>query len=102
MEKLAVEMEKEMFNMSYTTDEEYKNKYQCLVLTLNDPQNKVIFDIVILEMFCNVWSREFMLMVCCFQELCHRVLKGAMPSVKLIQLSQQEVKYCDVTSKDSC
>ncbi len=39
-------------------------------------------------------------MVCCFQELCHRVLKGAMPSLKLIQLSQQEVKYCDVTSND--
>ncbi len=98
MEKLAVDMEKEMFNMCYTTDEEYKNKYQCLVLTLNDPQNKVIFDSYSIEMFCN----EFMLIVCCFQELCHRVLKGAMPSVKLIQLSQQEVKYCDVTSnKDS-
>ncbi len=40
-------------------------------------------------------------MVCCFQELCHRVLKRAMPSVKLIQLSQQEVKYWDVTSNDS-
>lgn len=68
MEKLAVDMEKEMFNMCYTTDEEYKNKYQCLILTLNDPQNK---------------------------ELCHRVLKGAMPSVKLIQLSQQEEPVAD-------
>lgn len=42
-EKMAVDMEKEMFNMCYTTDEEYKNKYQYLVLTLKDPQNKVIF-----------------------------------------------------------
>ncbi|XP_042607263.1 death-inducer obliterator 1 [Cyprinus carpio] len=63
-EKMAVDMEKEMFNMCYTTDEEYKNKYQYLVLTLKDPQNK---------------------------ELCHQVLKGNIPSVKLIQLSQQEI-----------
>lgn len=42
IEKLAVDMEKELFNMCYTTDEEYKNKYQCLILSLKDPQNKVI------------------------------------------------------------
>ncbi|XP_016110898.1 LOW QUALITY PROTEIN: death-inducer obliterator 1 [Sinocyclocheilus grahami] len=68
IEKMAVDMEKEMFNMCYTTDEEYKNKYQYLVLTLKDPQNK---------------------------ELCHQVLKGNMPSVKLIQLSQQEESAAD-------
>lgn len=43
IEKLSVDMEKEMFNMCYTTDEEYKNKYQYLVLTLKDPKNEVIF-----------------------------------------------------------
>ncbi|XDV45337.1 hypothetical protein PO909_013453, partial [Leuciscus waleckii] len=64
IEKLAVDMEKEMFNACYTTDEEYKNKYQCLVLSLKDPKNK---------------------------ELCHQVLKGNMPSVRLINLSQQEM-----------
>uniref|UniRef100_A0A673HG40 TFIIS central domain-containing protein n=1 Tax=Sinocyclocheilus rhinocerous TaxID=307959 RepID=A0A673HG40_9TELE len=68
IEKMAVDMEKEMFNMCYTTDEEYKNKYQYLVLTLKEPQNK---------------------------ELCHQVLKGNMPSVKLIQLSQQEESAAD-------
>ncbi|XP_077073841.1 uncharacterized protein LOC143724572 isoform X2 [Siphateles boraxobius] len=64
IEKLAVDMEKEMFNMCYTTDEEYKNKHQCLVLSLKDPKNK---------------------------ELCHQVLKGNMPSVRLINLSQQDM-----------
>uniref|UniRef100_A0A672QMJ4 Death-inducer obliterator 1-like n=2 Tax=Sinocyclocheilus grahami TaxID=75366 RepID=A0A672QMJ4_SINGR len=68
IEKMAVGMEKEMFNMCYTTDEEYKNKYQDLVLTLQDHKNK---------------------------ELCHQVLKGNMPSVKLIQLSQQEESAAD-------
>ncbi|XP_043092796.1 death-inducer obliterator 1 [Puntigrus tetrazona] len=68
IEKLVVDMEKEMFNMCYTTDEEYKNKYQHLVLTLKDPKNK---------------------------ELCHQVLKGSIPSVKLIQLSQQEEPAAD-------
>lgn len=47
---------------------------------------------------CGV-KNEFILMVYCSQELCHQVLKGNIPSVKLIQLSQQEVKYCDVTNK---
>ncbi len=48
IEKLSVDMEKEMFNMCYTTDEEYTNKYQHLVLALKDPQNKVVFVTVIL------------------------------------------------------
>ncbi len=48
IEKLSVDMEKEMFNMCYTTDEEYKNKYQHLVLALKDPQNKVVFVTVVL------------------------------------------------------
>ncbi|XP_039527267.1 death-inducer obliterator 1 isoform X1 [Pimephales promelas] len=64
IEKLAVDMEKEMFNASYTTDEEYRNKHQCLVLALKDPKNK---------------------------ELCHQVLKGNMPSARLISLSQQDM-----------
>ncbi|XP_059384608.1 death-inducer obliterator 1 [Carassius carassius] len=68
IEKMAVDMEKEMFNVCYTTDEDYNNKYQYLVLTLKDPQNK---------------------------ELCHQVLKGNMPSAKLIQLSQQEESAAD-------
>lgn len=68
IEKMAVDMEKEMFNVCYTTDEDYNNKYQYLVLTLKDPQNK---------------------------ELCHQVLKGHMPSAKLIQLSQQEESAAD-------
>ncbi|XP_073679702.1 death-inducer obliterator 1 [Garra rufa] len=69
IEKLAVDMEKEMFNVCYTTDEEYKNKYQYLILTLKDPKNK---------------------------EVCHQVLKGNIPSVKLIQLSQQDATFVEV------
>ncbi|XP_056117277.1 death-inducer obliterator 1 [Rhinichthys klamathensis goyatoka] len=71
IEKLAVHMEKEMFNVCYTTDEEYRNKHQCLVLSLKDPKNK---------------------------ELCHQVLKGNMPSVRLINLSQQDMTCVEESS----
>ncbi|KAI2643884.1 Death-inducer obliterator 1 [Labeo rohita] len=73
VEKLAVDMEKEMFNMCYTTDEEYKNKYHYLVLTLKDPKNK---------------------------EVCHQVLKGNIPSLKLIQLSQQDTMFVEESAAE--
>lgn len=41
VEKLAVNIEREMFNMYYTTDNKYKIKYKSLLLSLKDPKNKV-------------------------------------------------------------
>lgn len=41
VEKLAVNIEREMFNMYYTTDSKYKIKYRTLLLSLKDPKNKV-------------------------------------------------------------
>ncbi|XP_060793160.1 death-inducer obliterator 1 isoform X2 [Neoarius graeffei] len=43
VEKLAVNIEREMFNMYYTTDNKYKIKYRSLLLSLKDPKNKGLF-----------------------------------------------------------
>ncbi|GAA6089410.1 death-inducer obliterator 1 [Tachysurus ichikawai] len=43
VEKLAVNIEREMFNMYYTTDNKYKIKYRSLLLSLKDPKNKILF-----------------------------------------------------------
>lgn len=47
VEKLAVNIEREMFNMFYTTDSKYRNKYRTLLLSLKDPKNKVSFTDII-------------------------------------------------------
>ncbi|XP_051516364.1 death-inducer obliterator 1 isoform X2 [Myxocyprinus asiaticus] len=73
VEKLAVNMEKEMFSMCYTTGGEYKSKYQHLKLSLKDPKNK---------------------------ELCHQVLKKEISPVKLIHLSQQNTKSVEECTGD--
>lgn len=39
--KLAVSIEKEMFNLYMNTDSKYKNKYRSLMFNLKDPKNKV-------------------------------------------------------------
>lgn len=39
--KLAVGIEKEMFNLCMNTDNKYKNKYRSLMFNLKDPKNKV-------------------------------------------------------------
>lgn len=39
--KLAVNIEKEMFNLFLTTDNKYKNKYRSIMFNLKDPKNKV-------------------------------------------------------------
>ena len=39
--KLAVSIEKEMFNLCLCTDSKYKNKYRSLMFNLKDPKNKV-------------------------------------------------------------
>ncbi|XP_051956364.1 death-inducer obliterator 1 isoform X2 [Xyrauchen texanus] len=74
VENLAVNMEKEMFNMCYTTGGEYKSKYQHLKISLKDPKNK---------------------------ELCHQVLKKDISPVKLIHLSQQNMKSVEEWTDDS-
>lgn len=39
--RLAVAIEKEMFNICLSTDSKYKNKYRSLMFNLKDPKNKV-------------------------------------------------------------
>lgn len=39
--KLAVNIEKEMFNLFLNTDNRYKNKYRSIMFNLKDPKNKV-------------------------------------------------------------
>lgn len=39
--RLAVGIEKEMFNLCLSTDSKYKNKYRSLMFNLKDPKNKV-------------------------------------------------------------
>ncbi|XP_051967151.1 death-inducer obliterator 1-like [Xyrauchen texanus] len=41
--KLAVSIEKEMFNLYLNTDNKYKNKYRSLMFNLKDPKNKGLF-----------------------------------------------------------
>lgn len=45
-------------------------------------------------LFHNVWSLKFILI--CFQELCHQVLKGNIPPVRLVHLSQQDMTSVEV------
>lgn len=56
--KLAVSIEKEMFNLYLNTDNKYKNKYRSLMFNLKDPKNKVsYFFVCLLETIminCNV------------------------------------------------
>ncbi|KAI4891328.1 hypothetical protein NFI96_009316 [Prochilodus magdalenae] len=41
--RLAVSIEKEMFNLYMNTDSKYKNKYRSLMFNLKDPKNKGLF-----------------------------------------------------------
>ncbi|KAF7655303.1 hypothetical protein LDENG_00058040 [Lucifuga dentata] len=41
--RLAVAIEKEMFNLCLNTDSKYKNKYRTLMFNLKDPKNKGLF-----------------------------------------------------------
>ncbi|XP_071377334.1 death-inducer obliterator 1 [Centroberyx affinis] len=41
--RLAVAIEKEMFNLCLNTDSKYKNKYRSLMFNLKDPKNKGLF-----------------------------------------------------------
>ncbi|XP_073323850.1 death-inducer obliterator 1 isoform X2 [Pagrus major] len=41
--RLAVAIEKEMFNLCLSTDSKYKNKYRSLMFNLKDPKNKGLF-----------------------------------------------------------
>uniref|UniRef100_A0A3B4D3G2 Death inducer-obliterator 1 n=2 Tax=Pygocentrus nattereri TaxID=42514 RepID=A0A3B4D3G2_PYGNA len=69
--KLAVNIEREMFNMYYTTDSKYKNKYRTLLLSLKDPKNKGLF---------------------------YQVIKGQITPFKLTRLSQQELQYSSIVT----
>ncbi|XP_065142503.1 death-inducer obliterator 1 isoform X2 [Paramisgurnus dabryanus] len=72
--KLSVNIEKEVFNMCYTTDDVYKNKCQHLLRNLKNPKNK---------------------------ELCHQLLKGEISPMKVIHLSEKDIKSVEDTAGDS-
>ncbi|XP_073731011.1 death-inducer obliterator 1 isoform X2 [Misgurnus anguillicaudatus] len=74
VEKLSVNIEKEVFNMCYTTDDVYKKKCQHLLLNLKDPKNK---------------------------ELCHQLLKGEISPMKVIHLSEKDVQSVEDTADKS-
>ncbi|KAF5904924.1 death-inducer obliterator 1 [Clarias magur] len=73
VEKLAVNIEREMFNMYYTTDNKYKIKYRSLLLSLKDPKNKGLF---------------------------YQVVKGHITPFKLTRLSDQELLSVQESTAD--
>ncbi|KAK7127884.1 hypothetical protein R3I93_020458 [Phoxinus phoxinus] len=62
--KLAVSIEKEMFNLYLNTDNKYKNKYRSLMFNLKDPKNKGLF---------------------------YRVIGGEISPFRLVRLSPEEL-----------
>ncbi|KAG7477943.1 hypothetical protein MATL_G00074950 [Megalops atlanticus] len=62
--KLAVNIEKEMFNLFLNTDNKYKNKYRSIMFNLKDPKNKGLF---------------------------YRVVGGEVTPFKLVRLSPEEL-----------
>ncbi|KAG7472394.1 hypothetical protein MATL_G00108350 [Megalops atlanticus] len=46
--KLAISIEKEMYNLFFDTDSKYKNKYRSIMFSLKDPKNKGLFYRVIM------------------------------------------------------
>lgn len=73
MGKLAVSIEKEMFNLYMNTDNKYKNKYRSLMFNLKDPKNKVSFFLYInvsetiinlLKCICNSAESCIILLIC--------------------------------------
>ncbi|KAI1890855.1 hypothetical protein AGOR_G00157900 [Albula goreensis] len=62
--KLAVNIEKEMFNLFLNTDNKYKNKYRSIMFNLKDPKNKGLF---------------------------YRVIGGDVTPSKLVRLSPEEL-----------
>uniref|UniRef100_A0A3B4Z4W1 TFIIS central domain-containing protein n=1 Tax=Stegastes partitus TaxID=144197 RepID=A0A3B4Z4W1_9TELE len=62
--RLAVAIEKEMFNLCLSTDSKYKNKYRSLMFNLKDPKNKGLF---------------------------YRVIGGEVSPFRLVRLSAEEL-----------
>uniref|UniRef100_A0A673AFG0 TFIIS central domain-containing protein n=1 Tax=Sphaeramia orbicularis TaxID=375764 RepID=A0A673AFG0_9TELE len=62
--RLAVGIEKEMFNLCLSTDSKYKNKYRSLMFNLKDPKNKGLF---------------------------YRVIGGEVSPFRLVRLSAEEL-----------
>uniref|UniRef100_A0A667ZM08 Death inducer-obliterator 1 n=1 Tax=Myripristis murdjan TaxID=586833 RepID=A0A667ZM08_9TELE len=62
--RLAVAIEKEMFNLCLNTDSKYKNKYRSLMFNLKDPKNKGLF---------------------------YRVIGGEVSPFRLVRLSAEEL-----------
>ncbi|KAI4891329.1 hypothetical protein NFI96_031733, partial [Prochilodus magdalenae] len=68
--RLAVSIEKEMFNLYMNTDSKYKNKYRSLMFNLKDPKNKGLF---------------------------YRVVGGEVSPFRLVRLSPEELLSKDIS-----
>uniref|UniRef100_A0AAY4EAH9 TFIIS central domain-containing protein n=1 Tax=Denticeps clupeoides TaxID=299321 RepID=A0AAY4EAH9_9TELE len=68
--RLAVSIEKEMFNLYMSTDSKYKNKYRSLMFNLKDPKNKGLF---------------------------YRVVGGEVSPFRLVRLSAEELLSKEVS-----
>ncbi|XP_066526286.1 death-inducer obliterator 1 isoform X2 [Hoplias malabaricus] len=68
--RLAVSIEKEMFNLCMNTDSKYKNKYRSLMFNLKDPKNKGLF---------------------------YRVINGEVSPFRLVRLSPEELLSKDIS-----
>ncbi|KAJ8409035.1 hypothetical protein AAFF_G00240560 [Aldrovandia affinis] len=69
--KLAVHIEKEMYNLFFNTDNKYKNKYRTIMFNLKDPKNKGLFD---------------------------QVVRGEVTPFKLVRLSPEELLSKDIST----
>ncbi|KAM7126919.1 death-inducer obliterator 1 isoform 2-T5 [Molossus nigricans] len=62
--KVALHIEKEMFNLFHVTDNRYKSKYRSIMFNLKDPKNQGLF---------------------------HRVLREEIPLAKLVRMKPEEL-----------
>lgn len=70
--KLAVSIEKEMFNLYMNTDSKYKNKYRSLMFNLKDPKNKVGQQFYEFQYHCIFLNNihEVVCLLCLFNRAC--------------------------------
>lgn len=94
--KLAVSIEKEMFNLYMNTDSKYKNKYRSLMFNLKDPKNKVgqqFYEFYQHYGFLKSLHDQVISMsaVIVYQGLFYRVIGGEVSPFRLVRLSPEEL-----------
>ncbi len=88
--KLAVSIEKEMFNIYMNTDNKYKNKYRSLMFNLKDPKNKVSH-FICMFIFLRKFLRKLYYFTYLWQGLFYRVVDGEISPFRLVRLSPEEL-----------